>query len=144
MLFENNRFCRNNNMQISKAFIEEKGNRRLETEMQDVYDELQSRQIPIELFTAKRISRRQLPVTKDTLVVGYVDSVLASLKMMGIDVPSPNDYPGALKPFYHRHIWESTVGQLRQQVYEGNKPIFAKPKERKKRFTGHVLAMSRD
>jgi hypothetical protein len=126
-------------MQISKAFIEEKGNKRLETEMQDVYDELQSRQIPVELFTAKRISRRQLLVAKDTLVVGYVNSVLASLKMLGIDAPSPNDYPEALKSFYHRHFWESTVGQLRQQVYEGSKPIFAKPKERKKRFTGHVF-----
>jgi hypothetical protein len=107
--------------------------------MQSVYDELQLRRIPIELFTKKRVHRRQLPVTKSTLVVGYVDTVLSVLKMLEVEPPPTNDYPSALQPFLHRRIWESTVEQLTNQIFEGHVPVFAKPKDRKKRFTGHVF-----
>src|SRR5690606_25521282 len=87
----------------------------------------------------KRIHRRQLPVTKNTLVVGYVDTVLSALKMLDIEPPSTNDYPSALHPFLQRRIWHSTVRDLTNQIFEGHVPVFAKPKDRKKRFTGRVF-----
>ncbi len=129
---------------ISKAFIEESGSKRLEPEMRDVYDELRQRDIPVELFTEKRIRRRQLPLAHDTLVVGYVQTVLAALQLLGIQPPPTNDYPSALQPLFHRRIWESTIEHLTDWVYAGNEPIFAKPKGRKKRFTGHVFAQADD
>jgi hypothetical protein len=129
---------------ISKAFIEESGSRRMEPEMQVVYDELRSRGIPVELFTEKRIRRRQLPLAKDTLVVGYVQTFLAALQLLDIQPPPTNDYPAALEPFFHRRIWESTVERLIDWIYDGNAPVFAKPKGRKKRFTGCVFGYPDD
>jgi hypothetical protein len=124
---------------IRKAFIETIDGNRMEPEMRDVYDEISRRNIPVEIFTEKRIRRRQLPLAKDTLVVGYVATVLASFKQLDIQVPATNDYPAALQPFFHRLIWESSVEHLIERVYMGNPPVFAKPKGRKKRFTGHVF-----
>jgi ATP-grasp domain, R2K clade family 2 len=124
---------------IGKAFIEESGSRRLEPEMQDVYEELRQRNVPVELFTEKRIHRRQLPLANNTLVVGYVQTVLAAFQVLGIKPPATNDYPIALQRFFYRRIWESTVEHLIAWVYDGNGPVFAKPKGRKKRFTGHVF-----
>jgi hypothetical protein len=124
---------------INKALVEENGNRRMEPEMRDVYDELRQRDFPVELFIKKRLDRRQLSLTKDTLVVGYVDTFLAALRQLDIAAPANNDYPSALQPFFHRRIWQSTVREVSEWVYNANGPIFAKPKERKKRFTGHVF-----
>ncbi len=129
---------------ISKAFIEELGNRQFEPEMQAVYEELRERNIPVEVFVEKRIRRRQLPVAKDTLVVGYVQTVLTALQLLGIQPPPTNDYPAALQALLHRRIWESTVRHLIDWVHTGKEPIFAKPKDRKKRFTGHVFALPDD
>ena len=127
-------------MGITKAFIEENGNGRMESEMRDVCEELRHRNIPVELFVAKRIHRRQLLLARDTLVVGYVPSLLAAFKMLGIEPPITNDYPPILRPFYHRRIWESTVQQLIASLYaDGTLPIFAKPKDKKKRFTGRIF-----
>lgn len=131
-------------MSITKAFIEENGNGRMETEMRDVYEELSKRNIPTELFVAKRIHRRQLPLAKDTLVVAYVDTFLSTLKILNVEAPSTNDYPIALQPFLYRRIWESTIAQLTDQIYEGSTSVFAKPKNRKKRFTGRVFSHPND
>lgn len=127
-------------MKISKAFIETIGNKQLEEEMQDVYDEFHARNIPIELFTGKRLQRRQLPIAKDTLIVAYVDSILTALKILGIEHPPTNDYPESLQSFLHRPVWENTVASFIMQISDGSKPVFAKPKDRKKHFTGRVFS----
>lgn len=127
-------------MEISKAFVETIGNKRLEEEMQDVYDELRARNIPVEVFPGKRLQRRQLSIAKDTLVVAYVDSVLTTLKILGIEHPPTNDYPESLESFLHRPTWENTVAGFTMQISDGSKPIFAKPKDRKKHFTGRVFS----
>src|SRR2546423_191140 len=124
---------------ISKAFIEEMGSRRMESEMRDVYDELRQREISVELFTEKRVQRRQLPVAPDTLVVGYVKTMYSVLKMLDIEPPPLNDYPSVLQPFFHRRIWKSTVQELTDRIYNGSDPVFAKPSDDRKRFTDHVF-----
>jgi len=129
---------------ISKAFVEESGNKRLEPEMQAACDALRQRNIPVELFTEKRLQRRQLALSRDTLVVGYVQTVLSALHQLGIAPPPTNDYPGALQPMLHRHIWESTVEHLKERVYAGREPVFAKPIGRKKRFTGSIFVQPED
>src|SRR5687767_3351572 len=129
---------------IRKALIETIDGSRMEPEMRDVYDELSWRNIPVEIFTEKRIRRRQLPLAKDTLVVGYVATVLASFKQLNLQEPATNDYPSVLKRYFYRSIWESTVGHLAEGIYAGNPPVFAKPKGRKKRFTGHVFTRPED
>ncbi len=108
-------------------------------------DGLKARGVPTTLFTAKQLERRQLPLARDTLVAGYVPSVLGALKQLGLEPPPTNDYPRSLEPFLHRRLWTSTVRQLTEAVYEGaGPPVFAKPLGRKKRFTGHVFRGAED
>ncbi|MBD2454799.1 ATP-grasp domain-containing protein [Nostoc sp. FACHB-87] len=129
---------------IQKAFIQEKGNGRMEPEMADLLAELNHRGIPVETFTEKRLHRRQLPLATDTLVAGYIPVVLGALRQLGIDLPNLTDYPQCLQAFLHRQIWRSTVGQIIQRIYDDHAPIFAKPQNRKKQFTGHVFASPSD
>ncbi len=125
---------------IRQALLQESGNGRLEPEIRDLLDELQQRGIPTHLFTAKRLRRRQLPLALDTLVAGYVDAVQSALRQLRLPVPEPNDYPKSLEPFLHRRVWQSTVGNLMQQLADDSGPaVFAKPKGRMKRFTGRVF-----
>lgn len=129
---------------ISKAFIEEDGGGQMPPEMQAVYDELQARQLPTHFFVKKHLQRRQLPITKATLVVGYVDTLHTAFKMLKVDPPPTNDYPACLQPFLHRRIWTSTIRELTAQLYDGHPPIFAKPLDHKKRFTGRVFTSHED
>jgi len=58
-----------------------------------------------------------------------------------IEIPPPNDYPKSLSAFMHRRIWASTLGMVEQQVMEGSgEPVFAKPADRRKSFSGRVFA----
>jgi hypothetical protein len=127
-------------MSIRLAFIQEKGNGRLDVEMAQVARELGRRGVPVELFTEKRMARRQLALAAETLVVGYVPAVLAALKQLGAEVPEPNDYPESLRPLLRRKVWESTVGEVSDAVNDGRLGgAFVKPKGRLKHFTGFVV-----
>ena len=81
---------------INKAYVEELGNGCIESEMQDVYDELRHCDIPVEIFIGKRLARRKLTLAKNTLVVGYVETVLTALQQLGVPHPPTNDYPSVL------------------------------------------------
>jgi len=130
---------------LQRAFIQEEGHGRMEPEMRDLRDALVERGVPTELFTAKRMERRQLPLARNALVAGYVPTVLGALKQLGIEPPPTNDYPKCLTPFLHRRLWTSTVRQLTAQLYDlSAPPVFAKPGGRRKRFTGHVFRTSDD
>lgn len=122
---------------ISKAFIQEQGNGLLREEEKLVFEELNRRGIPIALYTAKRIHRRQLPLDSESLVVGDMACILGALKHLAIPEPKPNDYPASLSEFLHRRIWRSTLGKLELELRNGScPPTFAKPATRRKRFTG--------
>ncbi|NMO19135.1 ATP-grasp domain-containing protein [Pyxidicoccus fallax] len=130
---------------LRRAFIQEEGHGRMEPEMRDLRDALDERDVPTELFTAKRLERRQLPLARDTLVAGYVPTVLGALKQLGIEPPPTNDYPRCLEPFLHRRMWTSTVRRLTESLLElSSPPVFAKPVGRRKRFTGHVFRTADD
>ncbi|APR81547.1 Hypothetical protein A7982_06896 [Minicystis rosea] len=125
---------------IRLAFIQEKGNGRLDPEMDQVRRELSRRGVPVQLFTEKRLSRRQLALGRDTLVVGYVPIVVGALRQLDVGVPEPNDYPLSLRSHLHRRVWESTVGEVKDAVLDGRfAGAFVKPKGRLKHFTGLVI-----
>ncbi|WP_163864273.1 ATP-grasp domain-containing protein [Myxococcus eversor] len=129
----------------SRAFIEEEAHGRMEPEMRLLLQGLHAKGIPTECFTAKRMERRQLPLTPDTLVAGYVPTVLGALKQLGIEPPPTNDYPPSLTPFLHRWLWTSTVRQLNAHLLDvASPPVFAKPQGRRKRFTGRVFQNASD
>ncbi len=125
---------------LRAAFLQEEGGGRLGPEMRLLRDGLKERGLPTTLFTAKQLERRQLPLARDTLVAGFVPAVLGALKQLGREPPPTNDYPRCLEPLLHRRLWTSTVRQLTDALYEGTGlPVFAKPLDRKKRFTGQVF-----
>ena len=64
-----------------------------------------------------------------------------AMKRLGIEY-SYNDYPESLKFYLHRKVWEDELGNIRREIFaEGylKNPIFIKPKDKLKRFTGFVL-----
>ncbi|WP_346728601.1 ATP-grasp domain-containing protein [Corallococcus exiguus] len=130
---------------IRCAFIQELGSGRMEPEMRALLEELRERQIAVETFTAKQLSRGQIPLARDALVAGDIPTVLGALKQLGIDAPETHDYPPSLSSFLHRRVWRSTVRDLKAAVLqEAGPPVFAKPHGRRKRFTGHVFASVED
>jgi ATP-grasp domain, R2K clade family 2 len=130
---------------IRRAFIQEGGSGRLGPEERDLLADLRVRGIPAELFTRKKMARRQLPLDRQTLVAGEVPVVTAALKQLGIEPPVPNDYPGSLLSLLYRRVWTSTVRRLIDDLHEGTRsPVFAKPLDRQKRFTGRVFVSPDD
>lgn len=81
-----------------------------------------------------------LPLTKDTLVVGWVRVVLKALDQLGVSRPEPLDYPESLQAWFGRNIRLSTLGAVRESVSGAHteRPFFLKPVEHKL-FTGHLL-----
>jgi ATP-grasp domain, R2K clade family 2 len=125
---------------ITRAFIQEAGNGRLGPEERDLVNGLGHRNIPVELFTSKRLARRQVPIGRDTLVAGEVPVVLGALRQLGIKPPPDNDYPNCLRHLLYRRVWTGTVRRLKAELFRGaGPPVFAKPSGRRKRFTGRVF-----
>lgn len=126
---------------FTKAFLEEKGNGKLRHEEQLLRAEFERRGIPVSLYTSKRIQRRQLPLSRETFIAGDMNAMHGAMRQLKIEVPPPNDYPKSLLPFLHRRIWNSTLGVIEEQVAEGaREPVFTKPADRCKNFTGRVFA----
>jgi hypothetical protein len=65
---------------IFQAFIQEQSHGKLRTEERLVVEELTRRKVPITFYTEKRIRRRQLPLDRQSLVVGDMPCILGVLK----------------------------------------------------------------
>lgn len=92
-------------------------------------------------FYKKHFLREKFQITKDDFISGDIDVMFHAMKMLGIEY-SYNDYPESLKPYLHRKVWEDELGNIRREIFaEGylKNPIFIKPKDKLKRFTGFVL-----
>lgn len=92
-------------------------------------------------FYKKHFLRDKFQITKDDFISGDIDVMFHAMKRLGIEY-SYNDYPECLKPYLHRNVWEDTLGNVKKELFEEGylkKPIFIKPKDRLKRFTGFVL-----
>lgn len=125
---------------ITRVFVQEKGNGKLEPENQDLFDEFSARGYAVDLFTEKLLVRRRLPLDRNSLVAGDIPVVLGALKQLDTPIPAPDDYPECLRAFLRRRVWETRLDSVREQVYsEDFRPFFMKPKDRLKRFTGKVI-----
>ena len=130
---------------IQNAFIQEQGNGILRHEEKLVVEALLKKGIPCQFYTEKRIHRRQLPLTRNSLVVGDMPCIYGAMKQLGIPIPAANTYPKSLSSFMHRNVWQSTVGWLTRDIWEGTgKTVFAKPADRQKVFTGQIFAVPYD
>lgn len=125
---------------ITHAFIAEKSNKKLGHEESLVVTALDERSIPYSFYTTKKIHRRQLPLSAESLVVGNMDCIYGALKQLGIPIPPSESYPSSLRSFLHRKVRESTLGQEEKRFAQGySNPTFIKPRGRQKRFTGFVF-----
>lgn len=92
-------------------------------------------------FYKKHFLRDKFQITKDDFIAGDIDVMFHAMKRLGIEY-SYNDYPECLEPYLHRTVWEDTLGNVKRGMFEDlyfHKPVFIKPKDRLKRFTGFVL-----
>lgn len=129
---------------ITRAYIHDYGNNKIEPEHLDVKQVLEKRGVHCELFTVKKIHRNQLKLDKQTLVVGDHPTIKSVLKRLGY-AHQVSTYPESIRSFLHRSVWEKTAGELISEGY--NKEIsnvFIKPKFESKLFTGFVIHSSRD
>lgn len=97
-------------------------------------------------FYKKHFLREKFQITKDDFISGDIDVMFHAMKRLGIEY-SYNDYPEPLKPYLHRKVWEDELGNIRREIFaEGylKNPIFIKPKDKLKRFTGFVLETVED
>lgn len=122
------------------AFIQERGNGRLMPESALVRDHCLRINLPFELYTPKRIQRRQLPLTPRSFVFGDMDAMHGAMRQLGIPVPDAVYYPASLHAFLRRKVWLDTLGNVRHRVNNAGQPVFAKPAGRAKIFTGQVFS----
>ncbi len=121
---------------LERAFVQSGD----EPEFDALAGEFERRGVPVERFLAKRLRRRQVPITARTLVAGSVPVVLAALRQLDREPPPLPDYPACLTHLLRRRVWSSTVEAVRRGVDSPEwRPRFVKPLGAKKRFTGRVV-----
>lgn len=109
-------------------------------EMNEAATELERRGISVTRFHAKHLLRRQVPLSRQTLVVGEIHVVESALKQLGVEPPLENCYPEVLRPFMHRRVWPSTLREVTSALITGSlAEVFVKPRGRIKTFTGRMV-----
>jgi hypothetical protein len=99
---------------------------------------------PVSFFEWPDLRDGRVGVTPDTLVVGGVATVLHALRRLGV-APPTIDYPDALRPYLGRAVRPATLAEVRGRFAgDAPAPLFVKPREAHKAFTGSVFAAFRD
>lgn len=95
----------------------------------------------IEFFTWENLKTKKLDLSKNTLIVGGIPCVYEALEQLGCKKPNNIDYPENLRTYLNRDVKTSTIKEIRSKCKfdRFDPPIFIKPKNEHKIFTGHVL-----
>jgi hypothetical protein len=132
-------------MRFTQAFLQESGKNELQIECQLLKQFLTEQSIPITYFNEKNISRGRVSIDLNSLVVGDIPCMQHAMKQLKIKIPIVNSYPKSLNQFLNRKIWLSTFGDLITQFQNGlRQPLFAKPFDKNKKFTGRVFNSEAD
>lgn len=94
----------------------------------------------IEWFDGEELEN--LPLTKDTLVVGFIEQYRRAIEIVTGNKPSIFNYPDELKRYLDREVWSSTLGTIRNN--SDLWPVFIKPANEIKSFAGRVVKSARD
>ena len=89
------------------AFIQEDGNGRLALESQLVFDHCVAHGVSTQLYTIKRILRRQLPLTTRSFICGDIDCMHGAMRQLKIPIPAPVYFPPSLAAHLHRRIYQT-------------------------------------
>jgi hypothetical protein len=89
------------------------------------------------------VNTRDLPLQDPAeVVVGSIGQVEAALRALGCDVPPAHDYPVELTSFLGRRLWHSTLNTIASDPTQW--PVFVKPIQERKQFTGVLVRHLRD
>lgn len=97
----------------------------------------------IRFFDWEQMASGIAPVEPDTITVGSVMFVRRALRRLGVETP-PLDYPPRLRGYLGRRIWQTTWAEVRSRIDNPGVPVFVKPVEQDKAFTGYVVSAFRD
>ena len=91
-------------------------------------------------FHKKHLIRNKIKLTKNDFIAGDIQTMFTAMKQLGIEY-SYNDYPECLKKYLHRKIWTSTMKDIKNRFFDDHniEPVFIKPKDKLKRFTGFII-----
>lgn len=91
-------------------------------------------------FYKKHLLQNKIKITKDDFIAGEIPVMFNAMKKLGIDYKH-DDYPDPLKKYLHRRIWETKLGYMQDKAFNDYlmDPVFIKPKDKLKKFTGFVL-----
>lgn len=129
---------------IERALVQVQQRGRPEIETRALIEVLGARGLHVETFSFKRLARRQLTLEPRTLVAGDLDTMRLAFKLLELTGPFLPTYPESLRMRLGRRVWESTLGEVWEHVEQGGAPLFVKPRDEAKRFTGFVAASRAD
>lgn len=101
-----------------------------------------ARGITSEVFSLKRIERRQLALSPETFVFGDHDVMRAAFAQLAVDGPWLEGYPDSLRPWLRREVWACELQAARREAARRGRALFVKPRDAHKRFSGHLLDAS--
>ncbi len=130
---------------IERAWLAQQSSGRLAREEKLVAEEVTRRGIPFECSSIKKLRRRQVPLSPQTLVVGDIDCLHIALQQLEVPIPKGESYPSVLSHQLHRRVWPSTFGEEEARFHSSfPDPMFIKPQVRRKLFTGKIVEREDD
>ena len=91
-------------------------------------------------FYKKHLKQGKLKLTLNDFIAGDIDTMFTAKKQLDINYEY-NDYPKCLNKYLHRKIWESSIKDIKTELFNEYiiNPIFIKPKNKLKKFTGFII-----
>ena len=91
-------------------------------------------------FYKKHLKQGKLKLTLNDFIAGDIDTMFTAMKQLDINYEY-NDYPKCLNKYLHRRIWESSIKDIKAELFNEYiiNPIFIKPKNKLKKFTGFII-----
>ena len=91
-------------------------------------------------FYKKHLKQGKLKLTLNDFIAGDIDTMFTAMKQLDINYEY-NDYPKCLNKYLHRKIWESSIKDIKAELFNEYiiNPIFIKPKNKLKKFTGFII-----
>jgi hypothetical protein len=96
--------------------------------------------VPFVGVSEKMMMRGKVPMPEGCMVAGSLKLIKHALRLLGFDIPVHTPYPEILKHNLHRKVWtEKTLKRVITQVNLTGIPLFVKPMNDWKTFTGTVI-----
>ncbi|MFD6400220.1 ATP-grasp domain-containing protein [Nocardia sp. NPDC060249] len=132
-------------MSFTVAYLQYAGSGPMRHEEKLLTEGLARLDVPVRYYSLKRIQRRQLALGPGIFIAGDMDAMHGAMRQLGISIPQPDDYPTVLRGFLGRKVWASTLGEIERAMDGGSTPpVFVKPADRRKAFTGAVCYSEHD